>query len=73
MRLINLCQNMLQIVQIKSVSSLLISLYYGEVCKEFTGPVSALLRPGYTAPFEEMLQRWRAVGNVVPNLTDPRF
>ena len=26
-----------------------------------------------TAPFEEMLQRWRAVGNTVFDLTGPRF
>ena len=28
---------------------------------------------GNTAPFEEMLQRWRAVGNIVSDLTDSRF
>ena len=28
---------------------------------------------GNTAPFEEMLQGWRTVGNTVFNLTDPRF
>ena len=28
---------------------------------------------GNTAPFEEMLQRWRAVGNTVSHLTGPRF
>ena len=37
------------------------------------GPVSASLRPGNTAPFEEMPQRWRAVGNTVSDLTGPRF
>ena len=26
------------------------------------------LRPGNTASFEEMLQRWRAIGNAVSNL-----
>ena len=26
-----------------------------------------------TAPFEEMSQRWRAVGNTVSDLTGPRF
>ena len=35
--------------------------------------MSASLRPGNTAPFEEMLQRWRAVGNTVSDLTGPRF
>ena len=28
---------------------------------------------GNTAPFQEMLQRWRAVGNTVSYLTGPRF
>ena len=39
------------------------------MCKDFAAPISASLRPGYTAPFEEMPQRWRAVGNTVPDLT----
>ena len=34
-------------------------------CNEFTGPISASLRPGNTALFEKMLQGWRAVGNTV--------
>ena len=46
---------------------------YGKACNEFAGPISASLRPGNTAPFEEKQQRWRAVGNTVPNLTGPRF
>ena len=37
------------------------------------GPISASLRPGNTAPFEEMSQRWRAVGNTVSDLTGPRL
>ena len=32
-----------------------------------------VMRSGKTAPFEEMLQRWRAVGNIVPDLTGPRL
>ena len=28
---------------------------------------------GNTAPFEEMLQWWRGIGNAVLNLTGPRF
>ena len=28
---------------------------------------------GNTAPFQDMLQRWRAVGKTVSDLTDPRF
>ena len=31
------------------------------------------LHPGNTAPFEEMSQRWRVVGNTVFHLTGPRF
>ena len=29
--------------------------------------------PGSTVPFEEMSQRWRAIGNTVSNLTDLIF
>ena len=29
------------------------------------GPISASLRPSNTAPFDEMSQQWRAVGNTV--------
>ena len=50
----------------------LYSLYYAEACNEFTGPIFASLRPGNTA-FEEMSQRWRAVGNNVSDFTGPRF
>ena len=48
-------------------------MYYAEACNEFTGPVSESLRPGSTAPFEVMLQRWRAIGNTELELTSPRF
>ena len=58
--------------QIKSNLSLY-SLYYAEACNELAGPISASLRPGNTAPFEEMSQRWRAVGNTVSDLTGLRF
>ena len=44
-----------------------------EACCELAEPISASLRPGSTASFEEMLQRWRAVGNTVFDLTGPRF
>ena len=37
------------------------------------GPSPRHLRPGNTAPFEEMSQRWRAVGNTMSDLTGPRF
>ena len=52
---------------------LLYSLYYAEACNELTGPISASLRPDNTAPFEEISQRWRAVGNTASDLTGPRF
>ena len=48
-------------------------MYYAEACNKFAGPISASLRPGNTAPFEEMLQRWQAVGNTVCDLTNPKF
>ena len=51
----------------------LYSLHYAEACNELAAPISASLRPGNTAPFEEMSQRWRAVGNTVSDLTGPRF
>ena len=44
-----------------------------KACIEFTGLISASLRPGNAVPFNEMLQRWRVVGNTVSNLTGPRF
>ena len=58
--------------QIESNLSLY-SLYHAEACNEFAGPISASLRTGNTAPFEEMSQRWRAIGNTVSDLTGPRF
>ena len=51
----------------------LYSLQYAEACNEFAGPISASLRLGNTAPLEETLQRQRAVGNTVSDLTGPRF
>ena len=36
-------------------------------------PISASLRLGSTAPFEEIWQRWRTVGNAVSDLTGLRF
>ena len=58
--------------KIKSNLSLY-SLDYAEACNELAGTISASLRPGNTASFEEMSQRWRAVGNNVSDLTGPRF
>ena len=49
------------------------SLYDAKACKELAGPISMSLRPGNTATFEEISQRWRAVGNTVSDLTGPRF
>ena len=42
---------------------------YAEACNELVGPISASLRPGNTAPFEEISQRWLAVGNTASDLT----
>ena len=49
------------------------SLYYAEACKKFVGLISASLHSGNIAPFEEMPQRWRAVGSTMSDLTGPRF
>ena len=46
---------------------------YAEACNKFAEPIPTLLLPGNTAPFEKMSQRWRAVGNIVSDLTSPRF
>ena len=37
------------------------SLHYPKACNEFTGLISASLRPGNIASFDEMLPLWRAV------------
>ena len=46
---------------------LLFLLLYSEACNDLAVPISASLRPGNTAFFEEMLMRWRTVGNTVYN------
>ena len=51
---------------------LLYLLYYAEACNRFAGPISVSLRLRST-PFEEPLQRWRADGHTVSDLTGPRF
>ena len=48
-------------------------LYYAEACNELARPISASLRPGSTAYFKEMLQRWQAVDDTVFDLTGSRF
>ena len=48
-------------------------MYYAEACNDFARPISALLRPGNTAPFEQMSQRWWTVGNSVSDLTGPKL
>ena len=64
---------MLKQIKIK-VNLLLYSLYYAKACNDFTGLISASLRPGNTDPFGGMsTQRWQAGGNAVFNLTSPRF
>ena len=51
----------------------LYSRYYAKACYKLATPKFASLRPGNTAPLEETLHRWRAVGNTVSDLTGPRF
>ena len=51
----------------------LYSLYYAKACNELARAISASLRLDNTASFEEMSQRWWAVGNTVSDLTGPRF
>ena len=58
---------------INQIKSFIIPLYYAEACSEFAGPVSASLRPGNPDRFEEMLQRWQAVGKTGSDLTGSRF
>ena len=48
-------------------------MYCAKACNELPEPISASLLLGNTAPFEEMSQRWQALGNTVPDLTGPRF
>ena len=57
---LDLCENVFQ----KFNQIFHYTLYCDEACNE--------LGPGNTAHFE-MLQRWRAVGNTVSDLTGPRF
>ena len=62
-----------ELVAVIDLNLSLYSPYYAETCNEFAGPISALLCPDNTALFEEMLQRWQAVGNTVSDLTGLRF
>ena len=49
-------------------------MYYAKACNEFAGPHFPVIAPaGNTAPFEEMPQHWRAIGNTMSDLTGPRF
>ena len=47
----------------------LLSLHYAEAWNELVGPIFASLRPGDKAPLDEMSQQWRAIGNIVSDLT----
>ena len=61
-------------IKIKSFVIFVVGLpYFAEACNEFAGPISASSRPSNTASFQEMPQRWRAVGNTMSNLTGPSF
>ena len=51
--------NLKKVSQLKSKSNhSLYSIYYAKACIEFVGNISASLRPGNTASFEEMSQWW---------------
>ena len=60
---------------IKSKSKIsLYWLFYAEECKEFAGAhLRTIMRTSSTALFEEISQRWRAIGNTVFDLTGLRF
>ena len=47
--------------------------HHAEARNKFAGPIFASLRPGSTSLFEEFLQRRRAIGNTVSDLTGPRY
>ena len=48
-------------------------LYDAEACYEFAEPSPRHCAGKQHSLFEDMLQRWRVVGNSVPDLTSPRF
>ena len=54
-------------------SKSIFSIYFTEACSKFSGHIFGSLRPGNTAVLEEMLLRWRAVGNAASDLTGPVF
>ena len=51
----------------------LYSFYFAEDYNEFTGPILASLCPSNIAPFREMSQWWRAIGNTAFHLIGSRF
>ena len=59
------------IYQIKCL--FILAVFRQSVYNEFAGFISRSLRPRNTASFEELSQRWRAVGNTVFDLTGQRF
>ena len=62
--------------QVKSnqIKSFIILAVICRSVKRVSGAHFRVIAPaGNTAPFEEMSQRWRAVGNTVSDLTGPRF
>ena len=48
-------------------------MYYAQECSEFARPIFESFYLGNAAPFKEVLQWWRAVGNTVSGLAGPRF
>ena len=61
------------IITPKMIKSSLYLLYYAKACNKFVGLFATTLRVRNTAPLEEKLQRWRAIGNSASDLTFPGF
>ena len=59
--------------EIQKMKSLLYLVYHAEASNQFAEPSSASLRPSNTAPFKEMPQWWKVVGNNVSDLNRSRF
>ena len=55
--------------QIKSFSIHAVKLYYVKAHKKLAGPITVSLHPSNIAAFKEMLQRYKAAGNAVFDLT----
>ena len=52
---------------------MILAVLHRRLYQFFVAAISASLKPGNTAPFKKVLQRWQTIGNFVSNLTGPRF